>query len=117
MAWGKDQTFTGLTHGSPCLGGCRKLWGSRKGANTPHGWGHVANIKRFGGRFRRVFGVRTSRRHLILTQRGIRGVLEHHEGFLQACALWRVPGLQLTWLKIRGFKMTSSIDIGKSNSL
>ncbi|CAE7359189.1 unnamed protein product [Symbiodinium pilosum] len=41
--WGKDQTFTGLTHGTP------------KGAHTPHGW----------------------------------GVLEHHEGFLQACAVWR----------------------------
>ncbi|CAK9078003.1 unnamed protein product [Durusdinium trenchii] len=43
VAWGRDQTFTGLTRGTP------------KGANTPHGW----------------------------------GVLEHHEGFLQACAIWR----------------------------
>mmetsp|Transcript_38577 Transcript_38577/g.71752 ORF Transcript_38577/g.71752 Transcript_38577/m.71752 type:complete len:238 (-) Transcript_38577:34-747(-) len=41
--WGKDQTFTGLAHGTP------------KGAHTPHGW----------------------------------GVLEHHEGFIQACAIWR----------------------------
>lgn len=43
VPWGKDQTFSGLTHGTP------------KGAHTPHGW----------------------------------GVLEHHEGFLQACAVWR----------------------------
>eukprot|EP00931_Biecheleriopsis_adriatica_P026116 TRINITY_DN1591_c0_g1_i1.p1 TRINITY_DN1591_c0_g1~~TRINITY_DN1591_c0_g1_i1.p1 ORF type:complete len:266 (+),score=55.16 TRINITY_DN1591_c0_g1_i1:36-800(+) len=43
VPWGRDQTFTGLTRGTP------------KGAHTPHGW----------------------------------GVLEHHEGFVQACAVWR----------------------------
>jgi len=41
--WGRDQTFTGLTHGT------------HKGAQTPHGWGS----------------------------------LEHHEGFSQACSMWR----------------------------
>lgn len=42
VPWGQDQTFTGLTHGTP------------KGPQTPHGW----------------------------------GVLEHHEGFVQACSMW-----------------------------
>eukprot|EP00930_Biecheleria_cincta_P058513 TRINITY_DN44331_c0_g1_i1.p1 TRINITY_DN44331_c0_g1~~TRINITY_DN44331_c0_g1_i1.p1 ORF type:complete len:225 (+),score=28.20 TRINITY_DN44331_c0_g1_i1:156-830(+) len=43
VTWGRDQTFTGLTHQTP------------KGQHTPHGW----------------------------------GILEHHEGFVQANAMWR----------------------------
>mmetsp|Transcript_98966 Transcript_98966/g.171491 ORF Transcript_98966/g.171491 Transcript_98966/m.171491 type:complete len:263 (-) Transcript_98966:106-894(-) len=42
VPWGRDQTFTGLTQGTPM------------GAHTPHGW----------------------------------GILEHHEGITQACAMW-----------------------------
>eukprot|EP00929_Paragymnodinium_shiwhaense_P111493 TRINITY_DN7960_c0_g1_i1.p1 TRINITY_DN7960_c0_g1~~TRINITY_DN7960_c0_g1_i1.p1 ORF type:complete len:262 (+),score=52.38 TRINITY_DN7960_c0_g1_i1:91-876(+) len=42
-AWGKDQAFTGLAHGT------------EKGSHTPNGW----------------------------------GILEHHQGFKQACAMWR----------------------------
>merc|ERR1711957_70713 len=42
VAWGVDQTFSGLTHKTS------------KGDQTPHGW----------------------------------GVLEHHQGFIQACAMW-----------------------------
>jgi hypothetical protein len=56
VAWGRDQTFTGLTHGTP------------KGAHTPHGW----------------------------------GVLEHHEGFVQACSMWidGVPNGPGMWLSL-----------------